>query len=265
MQNSSSQPGVVLAAAAHPDDIEFMMSGTLCLLKQAGWTVHCLNIASGSCGTAKLSRDEIVRIRTAEARTVCDRLGAVFHEPLVDDIMVYYTPELAARLCALLREVRPAILLLQSPQDYMEDHTNSARLMVTAAFCRGMPNFISEPPLAPVMDDLAVYHALPYGLRDSLRRPVMPEFYIDVEAVMEQKRELLACHRSQKEWLDVSQGHNSYLKTMTGMCAEVGGLSGRFAFAEGWRQHLHLGFGPENFDPLGAALSSKLVRNPEYF
>ena len=32
-----------LAIAAHPDDIEFMMAGTLCLLREAGWEIHYLN------------------------------------------------------------------------------------------------------------------------------------------------------------------------------------------------------------------------------
>lgn len=258
------QTGVVLAAAAHPDDIEFMMSGTLRLLKQAGWEVHYLNIANGSCGSATLGHDETIRARTAEAREACRQLGAVFHEPLVDDLMVYYTPELVARLCALVREVKPAILLLQSPQDYMEDHSNSVRLMVTAAFCRGMPNFATAPPTPAWGGDLAVYHALPYGLRDSLGQPVAAEFYADVAGVMADKRAMLACHRSQKDWLDLSQGLDSYLNTMTEMCGEAGRQSGQFAFAEGWRRHLHLGFGPAAFNPLAQVLGPQLLRNPRY-
>ena len=37
---------VVLAAAAHPDDIEFMMAGTLLLLKRAGAEIHMWNLAN---------------------------------------------------------------------------------------------------------------------------------------------------------------------------------------------------------------------------
>ena len=32
------------AIACHPDDIEFMMAGTLFLLKRAGWDVHYMNL-----------------------------------------------------------------------------------------------------------------------------------------------------------------------------------------------------------------------------
>ncbi len=38
----------VLAIGAHPDDIEFMMAGTLLCLRLKGWEVHYLNIADGS-------------------------------------------------------------------------------------------------------------------------------------------------------------------------------------------------------------------------
>jgi hypothetical protein len=41
--------------------------------------------------------------------------------------------------------------------------------------------------------------------------------------------------------------------------AEVGRMSGRFAFAEGWRRHLHLGFCAPDDDPLGTDLDASLV------
>jgi LmbE family N-acetylglucosaminyl deacetylase len=40
---------VVLALSAHPDDIEFLMAGTLALLARSGCTVHYLTLANGSC------------------------------------------------------------------------------------------------------------------------------------------------------------------------------------------------------------------------
>ena len=56
------------AIAAHPDDIEFHMAGTLILLGRAGYELHYMTIANGSCGTTQYSRDEIIRIRRAEAQ-----------------------------------------------------------------------------------------------------------------------------------------------------------------------------------------------------
>ncbi|NQT21073.1 MAG: LmbE family protein, partial [Planctomycetes bacterium] len=73
--------------------------------------------------------------------------------------------------------------------------------------------------------------------------------------VLDEKRRMLACHRSQKEWLDRSQGVDSYLKMMEEMAADVGRVSGKFQHAEGWRRHSHMGFGPQDFDPLRDALA----------
>ena len=229
------------------------------LLGRGGYALHYMNVANGSCGSLEMDRAETIRVRTAESRRAADVLGATYHEPLVDDIQIYYTPELVARMCAIVREVNPRILLLQSPQDYMEDHMTSSRLAVTAAFCRGMPNFPTDPPTEAAQSEVALYHGLPHGLADQLCRPLAPDFYVDVSGVLDTKREALSCHQSQKQWLDKSQGLDSYLQAMEDIAAEVGRMSGQFTHAEGWRRHLHLGFASRDFDPLVDALGQRVT------
>ena len=242
------------AVAAHPDDIEFLMAGTLVLLKHEGYETHYMTIANGVCGTAHHAPEEIIRMRREESQAAAASIGAVYHESLVNDIDILYETTLLARVGAIMREVAPQILLLHSPSDYMEDHQNAARLAVTAAFCRGMPNYLTDPPREPVDGDVTVYHAQPHGNRDPLRQLVQPEIYVDVSSVIQDKLEILACHRSQKEWLDKSQGMDSYLRAMEEICRETGTMSGRFEYAEGWRRRSHLGFCAEDADPLSAAL-----------
>jgi hypothetical protein len=70
---------------------------------------------------------------------------------------------------------------------------------------------------------------------------------------------MLALHASQRDWLDSSQGHDSYLRTLRNLDEEVGRMSGLFRCAEGWRRHLHLGFCGEHDDPLLAALHDKIL------
>jgi len=243
------------AIAAHPDDIEFLMAGTLILLGRAGYALHYMNIANGSCGTAHHTCEAIVRIRREEAMAAAASIGAVYHESLVNDIEIFYERGLLAQVGAVMREVAPEILLVQSPDDYMEDHQNAARLAVTAAFCRGMPNFFTDPPRLPTMQDVTVYHAQPHGNRDPLRQVIRPEIVVDIGDVLAQKRAMLACHQSQKAWLDQTQGMGSYLAAMEDFCREIGTLSGRDTVAEGWRRRSHLGFCPEHADPLSAALA----------
>lgn len=256
-------PKRAFAMAAHPDDIEFLMSGTLIMLAESGYEIHYLSIASGSCGTATLPVGKIVRIRRDEAMAAAASMGALHHESLVADIEIFYEKGLLAKVAAVMRQVAPEILLVQSPSDYMEDHQAAARLAVTAAFCRGMPNFPTDPPREPVEGDMAVYHAQPHGNRDPLRQMVRPDLFVDISGVLDRKREMLACHRSQKEWLDESQGMDSYLVAMEDFSREVGRMSSRFEYAEGWRRRLHLGFSPEDFDPLSAALVPNVCRQPQ--
>jgi len=255
---------VVFAIGAHPDDIEFMMSGTLLLLKQAGYTIHVMNLCNGSCGTADEGHDAIIARRTAEARDAAQTLGAVFHEPLVDDLDLFYQRSTLDRVVSIVRAVRPTVALLASPHDYMEDHMNACRVAVTALFCRGMQNYPADPASSPTFEDVTLYHALPWGLRDSMRRLVLPGQFADITSVIAVKRAALACHKSQKEWLDASQGLDSYLATMEDMALQVGRISGRFEYAEGWRRHLHLGFCAENADPLSEALGEKCLVSREY-
>ena len=247
------------AIGAHPDDIEFMMAGTLLLLRQAGYETHYMTIANGSCGTSQLDVETITRIRRQESIHAAEFAGAIFHESLVNDIEIFYEQGLLQRLGATIREVAAEIILTHATVEYMEDHTNTCRLVLTAAFTRRMRNFPVEPPHPPVEQPVTIYHALPYGLRDPLRRPVQPEMYVDVTSVIRAKRQMLAQHRSQKEWLDASQGIDSYLLTMEEMCRDIGRLSGAYEYAEGWTRHLHLGYCDEGANPLLAALPDRCL------
>lgn len=172
---------IVLAVHCHPDDIEFMMAGTLFRLKEAGCELHYMNLANGCYGSAEYSKEETIRIRREEAVQAALYLGAGFHDSIVDDLNVFYTPELIRKAMAVIREVQPDILLLPSPEEYMEDHMNTSRIGVTAAFCRGMPNYPSIPERPAVTNEMVIYHSMPYGLTDGFKKKIEPDFYVDIE------------------------------------------------------------------------------------
>jgi LmbE family N-acetylglucosaminyl deacetylase len=253
---SSSMNTRVFALGCHPDDIEFMMGGTLFLLQEANYELHYMNLANGSCGTTEYRIEEIVSIRRQEAQNAAASVGAAFYESLVNDLEVFYTQELIRQVAAIIRKIKPHIMLIPSLEDYMEDHMNTARVAVTAAFCKGAPNYPSFPPEPSIQQDITLYHALPYGLTDGLRRRILPDFYVDITSVIDQKEQMLACHESQRNWLDESQGLDAYLMTMREMSEEVGKMSGKFRYAEGWRRHSHLGYSRKEIDPLQEILQS---------
>jgi LmbE family N-acetylglucosaminyl deacetylase len=248
-----------LAIAAHPDDIEFLMSGTLMLLRKAGYEIHYWNLANGCCGSSQHDAATIARIRREEAKAAAKAIGAVFHDSICNDLEIFYDKPTLAKVAAVIRQVAPEILLTHSPADYMEDHTNACRLAVTAAFVRGMPNFPTDPPQPAVTSSVTVYHAQPYSHRDPLGKLIEPELVVDTTDLIDLKKKMLAMHVSQKRWLDESQGVDSYLDTMAELDAEVGRMSCIFKFAEGWRKHLHLGFCNAEDDPLRTVLKERVL------
>ena len=70
---------------------------------------------------------------------------------------------------------------------------------------------------------------------------------------------MLRCHATQKEWLDVSQGMDSYLVAMRDVCADIGRMAPQpVDYAEGFRQHLHVGMSAEPGDLLSDVLGDML-------
>jgi LmbE family N-acetylglucosaminyl deacetylase len=249
-----------MAIAAHPDDIEFLMAGTLRLFAEAGWQTHYMTVANGSCGSLTQGPAATARIRAREAREGARLLGARFHPSLTADATIVYAVPLLRRLAAVIREVRPRVLLVPSPQDYMEDHTETSRLAVTAAFVRGMPNFRTSPSRRAIDGPVTIYHAMPHGLRDPLGGRIVPGSFVDTTHVHEVKRQALSAHRSQAGFLADTQHMSSYLQVMEDMSREVGRMSGVFEHAEGWRRHLNLGLCDVDDDPIADALGPRVAR-----
>ena len=255
---------IALAMAAHPDDIEFMMAGTLLLLKRAGAEIHICNLANGCYGSEVYSKQDAARVRALEAQAAARLAGAVWHPSLFDDAGSFYDAPSLAKVTAVVREIKPDIVLTLSRYDYMEDHEYASRLTSSAVFNRCLPCYVTDPPVQSYNKPVAVYHALPHSMMDMQRTPVVPEFVVDITDVMSAKREMLAQHVSQKEWLDATQGMDSYLEIMADAARTVGIRYGGCAYAEGWRRHNHMGYCAPDFSPLqlllGDAVKPLLVK-----
>lgn len=251
----------VFAIGAHPDDIEFGMAGTMLLLKQHGCELSYMTFADGCCGSNKTDAAETARIRGAESQAAAAKLGAAYIPPVTRDLEVFYCKEQLAKAIHAVRVAKPDILLVPSLFDYMEDHVYTARLAVMAGFCRGMPNAPCTPAASIYDTSVRIYHAQPHGHRDSMGAFRTPEFVVGIDSVMDTKTAALAEHKSQRDWLDDSQGMDAYLETMHALCKEMGALSGgRATYAEGWSRHNHLGFCGESFDPLAEILGDAICQ-----
>lgn len=234
---------VVLSLGAHPDDAEFLCAGTLALLQQQGWDVHIASLASGDKGSAVLSRAEISRIRRGEGQAAADLLGGQFHCLECDDIYIAYDRETINRATALMRRVKPSLVITTSPSDYMVDHEVTSRVTQTACFASGVKNMeVDEDPYEPVP---WLYYMDPVELKDRFGQTVIPGIWVDITSVMETKVDMLCCHASQRDWLMAHHGVDEYVDMMKAGGHQRGREIQR-TFAEGFRQHLGHSFPQED-------------------
>ncbi len=234
----------VLALNAHPDDAEFMCAGTLALLHKQGWDIHIATMTPGDCGSAEYGREEISRIRRAEAAKSARILDGTYHCLECDDVFILYDKETLRKAIKLMREVVPAIVFAPSPSDYMVDHEMTSKVAQTACFGSGMPNIEIEgvEPFEPVP---YLYYVDPVEGMDKLGFPIKPDVLVDISSTMETKEEMLCCHESQRNWLLVHHGMDEYVISMKRF-SEQRGQEIDCSYAEGFRQHLGHGYPHDN-------------------
>jgi len=248
----------VLALFAHPDDAEFLCAGTLAHLADCGASLHIASMTAGDCGSAILPAAKISRLRRQEAQ----RGAALLHAPYTcmgdRDLLVSYDRPTLRKVIELVRSVDPALVFTHSPQDYMADHETTSRLCQTACFGASAPNFRTgaRRPSPAVRSIPHLYYAQPYRDRNLLGEEILPRQVVDISATLERKEKMLACHESQRAWLQFQQALRDIDDPLRQMAARAGELAG-FKWGEGFRQHLGAAFPQENL--LGSLLG-ELVR-----
>jgi LmbE family N-acetylglucosaminyl deacetylase len=253
----------VLAVMAHPDDIEITCAGTLALLGRAGWGVHLATMTAGDLGSMTLSREEISRVRRGEAEKSAALLGAAYTCLGFDDLTIVYDQDSKRRVCGLLREVRPDLVITHSPYDYMTDHTETPRLVREAAFASTIPNWTASrngKPAPPCGRIPVILYADPIENIDAEGRRVKATLAVDITPVIDLKERMLACHESQRSWLRSQHGEDEYLLSMRRWGADRAKDFRKkgVKYAEGFTPHRGHGF-PKD-DLLTAALGKTRVK-----
>ena len=259
----------VLAVGAHPDDVEFLCSGTLLLLRGLGCELHVASMSLGDAGSIDLPGSQIRLVRRKEAEQACRILGANYHYVGFSDFSFYNDLTTNRRTAALFREVDPWLVITHPPEDYISDHEVTSRVVRNASFVAPAPNFdtMSFTPVERTSGIPYLYYAQPVENRDIFGRKVWPSFFIDVTDQMDQKCELLACHESQRNWLRSHHGIDEYLEIMKRWNSELGEaaekISGKpMEYAEGYRQHLGHSYPEDNI--IQQLFPERVVWNPDW-
>ncbi len=221
---------------AHPDDAEILAGGTLALLAALGHDMTIVTLSAGDCGSMIQGPDEIAAIRRDEAAESAALIGAHYRWGGFRDMAIFSDDPSRRAVTALLRELRPQIVLTAAPSDYLADHEAASQLVRDACFAASIPNYTtpSGSPALPAIPHL--YFMDPIDQRDRGGAPAIPDFTIDVASTFEIKTAMLSCHRSQRAWLQQQHGMDDFLKQMEDWTRARGTQAG-ITLGEGFRQY----------------------------
>ena len=175
----------LLAIGAHPDDVELTCGGTLIKAARAGHTTAVIDLTGGETGTygSRGKRAEEAT-RAACVMGVADRLNAG-----LPDAALFNTAESRRTVVALLRSLRPRVVILPFPIGRHPDHRVASELCRDASYLAGLKNYPAEgEPHRPEK----ILYTLAYR-----EDPVKPTFVVDITAEFDAKLEAIRCYASQ--------------------------------------------------------------------
>src|SRR5262245_6561665 len=174
-----------LAIAAHPDDVELSVGGTLIKLARLGYRTGILDLTRGEMGTRGTPQ-----IRSEESRRAKEILGLEMRETLdFGDTQISLGEKSRIELVRALRRWRPRIVFTQFWDDPHPDHAHTSRLVREAAHLSGLAKYDAEA---------GIERWRPSGIAYFLfTRTIAPSFIIDISDCHTQKWEAIRAHSSQ--------------------------------------------------------------------
>jgi N-acetylglucosamine malate deacetylase 1 len=177
----------LLAAVAHPDDAELLCGGALLAAAARGGATGILDLTGGESGSAGSGA-----LRAEEAARASSILGlAVRRNAGLPDGALENSPAARLRVAALLRELRPATVIVHWPDARHPDHRAASELVRDACFVAGLRRApVDGEPFRPAK----LIYAIAYA--ETAPRPT---FVLDVSEHMERKLDAVFAYGSQLE------------------------------------------------------------------
>lgn len=178
----------VLAIGAHPDDIELSCGATVAKLVQQGKKVVIADLTQGEMGTRGTKE-----IRAKEAEQAAGILGTLPRRNLhIPDGGIEITSPNLRKVIALIRELRPKILIIPHSFDRHPDHMHTHQLCREAWFYAGLTKIKTshggsdqKPHRPDNWFEFMQWHEF------------QPSFIVDVSDTWETKMKAVRAHASQ--------------------------------------------------------------------
>jgi len=170
--------------APHPDDAELGCGGLLLRARARGLKTAVVDLTRGELGTRGTAE---VRAREAEAASAV--LGLNERRNLgFPDGAVLFDEERRRTVAGVIRELRPAIVLLPWDVDPHPDHAHAARLVREALYLAALRRF--DAGAAPP-------HRVKTALAYMGRVVFEPDVVVDITEAAAEKLRAIRCHASQ--------------------------------------------------------------------
>jgi LmbE family N-acetylglucosaminyl deacetylase len=218
----------VLAIGCHPDDVEIACAGTLAKCVKRGDKVIVAHLCNGSLGHVIIKPPELIPMRAQEARDAGKLAGIEVLDGVFDDLDIYSdNAESRNKVVEVIQYAQPDFIITHNPDDYMPDHTATAKLVFDASFTATLPNWPSKTKKAAKL--------VPNYYMDTLAGVnFVPTEYVDISDVIETKIEMLECHESQLKWMR-DHDHIDFADFVR-TCSKYRGLQCGVDYAEGFTQ-----------------------------
>ena len=188
-----------LVVTAHPDDVDFGAAGTVATLTDAGVQVSYCIVTDGDAGGSdrEMARHDMALLRRKEQTAAAAIVGVSdIHFLGYGDGRLQVTLQLRADISAVIRRVRPRVVIAQSPQRIIDRVYHSHPDHLAAG----------EATLCAVYPDARNPFAFPELFREELEPWAVEEVWVqgadgtntvDVTAAVDRKIAALLCHVSQ--------------------------------------------------------------------
>lgn len=178
----------ILIFAAHPDDAELGMGGTIARLTSEGKSVGIIDFTE-----AELSSNGTVESRRIETENASKVLNITFRENLkIPDGKVKVSDEIVHTVISRIRKHKPKIIFAPYFNDRHPDHIGASKIVKEAVFFSGLVKIESE--LDGSMQQISRPDKLYYYMQTY---EFAPSFIVDISNNFETKMKSVRAYKSQ--------------------------------------------------------------------